>query len=270
MKLHNQSAISLSVHTFQRNASSIEKSLSKLSTGMQISKASDSASGLAISESMKAQIRGIAQAQRNMQDGLSVLEASNEGLNNVNGLLQRIRELSVMSANGTLTGIDRQAGTEEMKHLLGAINDTAEKLEFNTKKILGENAPLHLMVGANPGQKITIDMVDTSTAALGLESLSLDSASEAERAIGLVDAAIKQVTGNLTKVGSHMESLEHHLLNATLFEGNLSMSLSQIKDTDMAEEMMTFLSSDIRQKGDLLLVSQVNKNIESIMGLFRK
>src|SRR5690606_9978801 len=131
------------------------------------------ASGLAVSETMRAQIRGLSQAQRNMQDGLSVLQAADEGLNHVNGLLQRARELSVMSANDTLTSEDRAAAQMEFDELMQGINDTAEKLEFNTKKILRENAPLILMVGANPGQQLKINLVDTSTTALGLDGSTL-------------------------------------------------------------------------------------------------
>ncbi|MFS0688528.1 flagellin [Sporosarcina sp. 179-K 8C2 HS] len=270
MRVLSSEHIAVSANRSIRNAGQIEKSLVKLGSGVKIAKGSDNASGLSISETMRAQIRGIARAQSNMQDGLSVLEASNEGLNNVNGLLQRARELAVMSANDTLTVNDRAASQVELDHLLGAVDDTATKLEFNTKKILGENGSLTLQVGANSGQQMQITLVDVSSKALGLEGASLELRDLADALITKIDEAIKTVSGHLTRIGSNMEAVEHHLTNALVFENNLTKSLSLLEDTDMAKEMMNFVSLDIRQQGDHLLVKQVNQNIHSVMSLFSK
>ncbi|MFC5604099.1 flagellin [Sporosarcina koreensis] len=270
MRVLSGEHIAVSANRSMRNAGQIEKSLLKLGTGTKIAKGSDNASGLSISETMRAQIRGISRAQSNMQDGLSVLEASNEGLNNVNGLLQRARELAVMSANDTLTVNDRAASQVELDHLLGAVDDTATKLEFNTKKILGQNGSLTLQVGANPGQQMQITLVDVSSKALGLEGASLELRDLADKLITKIDEAIKTVSGHLTRIGSNMEAVEHHLTNALTFENNLTKSLSLLEDTDMAKEMMNFVSLDIRQQGDHLLVKQVNQNIHSVMSLFSK
>lgn len=275
MRVLSQEHISFSTNRYQRNASQIEKSLQKLGSGLKIAKGSDNASGLSISETMRAQIRGISRAQSNMLDGLSVLESANEGLNNVNGLLQRARELAVSSATDTMTMNDRLASQEELNNILAAIDDTAEKLEFNTKKILGEDSSLKLQVGAHAGQQMTINLFDVSATALGLRDRDGNSASlvlrdQAEALITKVDDAIKKVSGYLTNIGSDMESVEHHLANASVFETNLTKSLSLLEDTDMAEEMMNFISLDIRQKGDHLLVSQVNQNIQGVMSLFSK
>ncbi|MEZ7170395.1 flagellin [Sporosarcina sp. OR05] len=268
MRVMSQEHIAFSTNRSQRNASQIEKSLVKLGSGVKIAKGSDNASGLAISETMRAQIRGISRAQSNMQDGLSVLEASNEGLNNVNGLLQRARELAVMSSNDTLTVNDRAASQVELDHLLGAIDDTAEKLEFNTKKILGQDASLILQVGANPGQQMKINLVDVSTKKLGLENASLRMRDDANALITKIDDAIQTVSGHLTRVGADMESVEHHLTNALVFENNLSRSLTLLEDTDMAKEMMNFIQMDIRQQGDHLLVGHVNQSVQRVMSLF--
>lgn len=275
MRVLSQEHISFSTNRYQRNASQIEKSLHKLGSGLKIAKGSDNASGLSISETMRAQIRGISRAQSNMLDGLSVLESANEGLNNVNGLLQRARELAVSSATDTMTMNDRLASQEELNNILAAIDDTAEKLEFNTKKILGEDSSLKLQVGAHSGQQMTINLFDVSATALDLRDRDGNSASlvlrdQAEALITKVDDAIKKVSGYLTNIGSDMESVEHHLANASVFETNLTKSLSLLEDTDMAEEMMNFISLDIRQKGDHLLVSQVNQNIQGVMSLFSK
>ena len=266
----SQEQISFSTNRSQRNASQIEKSLVKLGSGTKIAKGSDNASGLSISETMRAQIRGISRAQSNMQDGLSVLEASNEGLNNVNGLLQRARELAVMSSNDTLTVNDRQNSQVELKQLLEAVDDTAQKLEFNTKNILGQNAEMKLQVGANAGQHMTIQLVDVSSKTLGLEGASLEMRADAEQLITTIDKAIQSVSSHLTRVGSNMEAIEHHLTNALVFENNLSTSLSLLEDTDMAKEMMNFVNMDIRQQGDHLLVNNVNQNMQSVMNLFSR
>ncbi|MBB4823611.1 flagellin [Sporosarcina luteola] len=270
MRIHSQEQIAFTSNRTQRNATQIEKSLLKLGSGLKIAKGSDNASGLSISETMRAQIRGISRAQANMQDGLSVLEASNEGLNNVNGLLQRARELAVQSANGTLTESDRKAGQQELEQLLSAIDDTATKLEFNTKKILGENNKMNLQVGANPGQNMQIDLIDVSTSSLNIEGASLLTQTDAADLITTIDGAIKTISGHLTKVGSQMEAVEHHLANALVFENNLTKSLSLLEDTDMAKEMMNFLNLDIRQKGDHLLVNSVNQNVQNVLNLLSK
>ncbi|QPA30686.1 flagellin N-terminal helical domain-containing protein [Thermaerobacillus caldiproteolyticus] len=268
MKIQNQSMISFSIHRYQRNVTSLTKTLDKLSSGLRIYRASDDAAGLSISETLRAQIRGLAQSQRNMQDGLSVLKAAEEGLMNVNNLLQRIRELAVQNANDTLNASDRAASQKELEQLLQAIDDTAEKLEFNTQKILGENRPLILQVGANPGQTIAVDMVDTSTTSLGLNGATLLTRTDAEQLIAKVDNALKKVTNDLTNVGSDYEAIEHHLNNAMLKEGNLTASESLLRDTNIAREMMNYISENIRQQGDYLLISHVNRNVKDILELF--
>jgi flagellin len=268
MKIQNQSMIAFSTYRYQRNVTSLTKTLEKLSSGLRIYRASDDAAGLSISETLRAQIRGLAQSQRNMQDGLSALKAAEEGLMNVNNLLQRIRELAVQNANDTLDANDRAASQKELDQLLQAIDDTAEKLEFNTKKILGENIPLTLQVGANPGQTITVDMVDTSTISLGLNGATLLTRTDAEQLITKVNNALKKVTNDLTNVGADYEAIEHHLNNVMLKEANLTASESLLRDTNIAREMMNYISGKIRQQGDYLLISHMNRNVEETLKLF--
>ncbi|MDQ0227125.1 flagellin N-terminal helical domain-containing protein [Metabacillus niabensis] len=265
MKIQNQTAITFSINRYQRNETKIEKTLDKLASGLNIRRAGDNAAGLAVSETFRAQVRGLSQAQRNMQDGLSVLSAADEGLNNVNGLLQRARELAVMNATDTLTDEDRQASQMELEQIMEGINDTANKLEFNTMKILGENAPLVLMVGANPGQQITIDLMDTSTTALGLDAVNLLTRDASSELIGKLDEAIVQTTSNLTKIGSYYEAIEHHMENSFVKESNITSSVSLLTDTDMAKEMMNFVGLEVRQKSDQLFVSSINQNTADIL-----
>jgi flagellin len=268
MKIQNRSMIAFSTYRYQRNVTSLTKTLDKLSSGLKIYRAGDDAAGLSISETLRAQIRGLAQSQRNMQDGLSVLKSAEEGLMNVNHLLQRIRELAVQNANDTLDASDRAASQKELDQLLQAMDDTAEKLEFNTKKILGEHRPLMLQVGANPGQTIAVDMVDTSTTSLGLNGATLLTCEDAEQLITKVDNALKKVTQDLTNVGADYEAIEHHLNNVMLKETNLIASESMLRDTNIAREMMNYISGTIRQKGDYLLISHMNRNVEETLKLF--
>lgn len=256
------------MNRYQRNNAIVERTLNKLSSGMKIYRASEDAAGLSISEMLRAQIRGLEQSQRNMQDGLSVLKSAEEGLMNVNSLLHRIRELAVQSANDTLNTSDRIASQKELDQLLQAIDDTAEKLEFNTKKILGENRPLLLQVGGNPGQTIAVDLVDISTSRLGLNGVTLLTREDAEQLITKVDNALKKVTQDLTNVGADYEAIEHHLNNVMLKETNLIASESMLRDTNIAREMMNYISGTIRQKGDYLLISHMNRNVEETLKLF--
>ncbi len=269
MKIQNQEMVSFSVTRYRRNNSIMDKTIEKLASGLEIKNASDNPAGLALSETMRAQIRGLSQAQRNMQDGLSVLQAENEGLNHVNSLLQRARELTVMASNDTLTFADREAAQIEYEELLQGINDTAEKLEFNTKNILGENAPLVLMIGANPGQQLKINLVNIRTSELGLDGTSMILRSNADNLITVLDGAIIRVTSYLTKVGSEYEAVEHHLRNASLFEANITTSYSKLKDANLAEKVLDFVSLNIRRNADQLLVSHVNQETRNALELLK-
>lgn len=269
MRINSSENISIQSNRMQRNATAIEKTLEKLSSGSKVEKASQNASSTAISATMKAQIRGISQAQRNMQDGLSVLEASNGGLNDITQLLHRGREMAVAAANDTLTDKDREASSLELEQILQAIDDTAKNLEFNTKNILGDDAAMNLHVGANPGQAMQIGTINVSVERLGLDGVSIATSDAAGDLISSIDDALKVVTGHLTKVGSEMEAIEHHLANALVFEGNMTASFSALGDTNMAKEMTEFVQQDIRQKGDLLLIKQVNTNLQDTLSFLR-
>ncbi|MEK4027945.1 MULTISPECIES: flagellin [Bacillaceae] len=268
MKIYNSPVIASTANRLKQNETQMQKTMEKLSSGLAIKRASDNAGGLAVSETMRAQVRGTSQAQRNMQDGLSVLQAADGGLNHVNSLLQRVRELSVSSANDTLTTSDREANQLELEQLMESINDTAEKLQFNTQKILSKDTSLSLQIGAHAGQSLSINLVDTSTTALGLDGVSLESQLQAEQLLVKVDQAIEKVNTHLTKIGSEYEALEHHITNSFLLESNLTKSLSMIQDADIAKETLQFVSLNIRQNSDKLLISSVDTNTKDIIKLF--
>lgn len=269
MKISNLQINAFSKIRHERNNTEATKALEKLSTGIRINKAADDASGSALTETMKAQIRGLSQAQRNMQDGYSVLEVTDEGLQHVTKLLQRARELSIQSGNDTLSSSDREAVQIELDQIKISINDTAEMLEFNTKKILGENAPLVLMVGANPGQLLTIDLVDVSTDTLNITSINYFTRENSMEALKHLDNALTKVHSDLTKIGSYYETLQHQMLNASNYENNLTEAFSKINDSNIVTEMTDFISINIRQNGDQMLLSQVHKSAQDIIYLIR-
>jgi len=268
LKIQNQAGIAFSTNRYQKNESAITRTLEKLSGGDKLTRAADNASGLSISETMRGQIRGLSRAQLNMQDGLSVLESTDAGLQHVSSVLQRMRELAVQTSTDTVTDEDRNAAQKELDQLLQSIDDTADKMEFNTQNILGDVRPLYIHVGANSGQTLRIDTVNVSTASLGIEIAKLSTREEAENLISKVDNALSIVSKHLANTGSDYESLTHHKENVSNIEISLQKSESLIRDPEMALEMMEFVKQGIRQKGDELLIKHTNENVSDVLRLF--
>ncbi|MEK4093714.1 flagellin [Viridibacillus sp. FSL R5-0477] len=269
LRIQNKAWTTFANNRVQKNQSAITKTLEKLSGGDKIVRASLNASGLSISETMRSQIKGLSRAQQNMQDGLSVLEVTDSGLQSVNVALHRGRELAVQAANDTLTDDDRNAAQKELDQLMESINDTADNLEFNTKRILGEIRPLFIQVGSNADQKLAIDTVDVSTKALGLENANLQTRENADDLISKIDKAIEHISKDLANVGSDYNALTSHHENIGRAEESLQKSESLIRDPDMALEMMDLVKQNIVQKGDELLIQNTNRNVQSILGLFK-
>lgn len=269
LKLQNQAWIAFSTNRYQKNDTAITRTLEKLSGGDKLTRAANNASGLSISETLRGQIRGLARAQQNMQDGISVLESTDAGLQHVSSALQRIRELAVQTSTDTVTDDDRAAAQKELDQLLNSIDDTSEKMEFNTQNILGDVRPLYIHVGANAGQTLRIDTVNISTASLGIEIAKLSTRDEAEDLIAKVDNALSTISNHLANTGSDYEALSHHKENVSNMELSLQKTESLIRDPDMAFEMMEFVKQGIRQKGDELLIKQTNQGVSDILSLFK-
>ena len=268
LKIQNQAVITFSTNRYQKNDNAITRTLEKLSGGDKLTRAADNASGLSISETMRGQIRGLSRAQLNMQDGLSVLESTDAGLQHVSSVLQRMRELAVQTSTETVTDEDRDAAQKELDQLLQSIDDTADNMEFNTQNILGDVRPLYIHVGANAGQTLRIDTVNVSTTSLGIEIAKLSTREEAEDLISKVDKALSIVSKHLANTGSNYESLSHHKENVSNIQISLQKTESLIRDPDMALEMMEFVKQGIRQKGDELLIKHTNENVSDVLRLF--
>jgi len=250
----------------------LSKSMERLSSGLRINKAADDAAGLAISEKLRAQVRGIDQAVRNAQDGISLIQTSEGALNESHSILQRIRELAVQGANDTLTSSDRSNIQQEIDSLLAEVDRIATSTEFNTKKLLDGSAAttaMNFQVGANTGQSIAVTIATATTAALTINSISVGSHTLASQAIASVDNALNQISTIRAKLGAIQNRLEHTIANLGVASENLSTSESRIRDTDMAMEMVNFTKSQILQQAGTAMLAQANMAPQTVLQLLR-
>lgn len=262
------------------NYNMMNKSLERLSSGLRINRAADDAAGLAISEKMRAQIRGLEMAEKNALDGISLLQTAEGALNETHAILHRIRELAVQAANDTYTLQERQAMQEEMNQLLDELDSISGRTEFNTQKLLDgsfQNKKIH--IGANSGQHITISIGTMGVQALGLENLRADATgdtggiltqSEANDAIGIVDAAINKVSSERARIGATQNRLEHTINNLSVTRENLIAAESRIRDADIAKEMMNFVRYQILTQVGQVLLAQANQIPQGVLQLLRQ
>lgn len=268
LRIQDRSWMTYSTNRVTRHQSSMAKTFEKLSGGDKIIRAAHNASGLSISESMRAQIHGLSRAQQNIQDGLSVLEVTDSGLQSVDKILHRTRELAVQAANDTLTDEDRETVQLEIDALMEEIDTTSENMEFNTQKILGEVRPLYIQVGSNSGQNLAIDTVDVSTEKLGLENASVQTQEDANALLNKIDKAVEYVAENLAVKGAEYNALSAKHENAARIQESIQKSESIIRDPDMAREMMDLVKQQIVRKGDELLIQNTNRNVNAVLDLF--
>ncbi|WP_425446278.1 flagellin, partial [Dethiothermospora halolimnae] len=248
------------------------KSLEKLSSGQRINRAGDDAAGLAISEKMRGQIRGLNQASRNAQDSISLIQTAEGAMNETHAILQRMRELAVQASNDTNVTADRTAIADEVKQLESEINRISSQTEFNTQKLLnGSFASKKFQIGANNGQQIdlTIDAMDAS--ALGVKSVNgdLGNASDATAAISTINTAITTVSTERSKLGAYQNRLEHTIKNLDTSSENLQAAESRIRDVDMAKEMMEYSKNNILKQAAQSMLAQANQAPQGVLQLLR-
>jgi flagellin len=264
------------------------KSLEKLSSGYRINRAGDDAAGLAISEKMRGQIRGLQMASRNAQDAISLVQTAEGALAESHSILQRMRELAVQSANSTLVSTsgasDRDKLQAEMDQLASELTRIANTTEFNTRKLLdgtlsGSSNALKFHVGANAGQSILLNIgkmtatglsvATTGTALNGasVKAISISSATAADSAITTIDNAIKKVSEERAKLGAVQNRLEHTIANLDTSAENLQASESRIRDVDMAKEMMEFTKLNILTQAGTAMLAQANQKPQSVLQL---
>ncbi len=235
------------------------KAMEKLSSGYRINRAADDAAGLAISEKMRAQIGGLAQAQRNAQDGISLVQTAEGALTEVHSMLGRIRDLRVQYDAGTLNTEDKAAITAEITALTTEITAIGTDTKFNGNALLTGTAST-FQVGANAGETIATTAFTLSTAVSGISSSST---------LGEIDTAITNVSTGRANFGAVQNRLEHRLNNLASYQENLVASESRIRDVDMASEMVNFTKLNILQQAGTSMLAQANQAPQSVLSLLR-
>ncbi|ASS90129.1 flagellin [Aeribacillus pallidus] len=231
---HNISALN-TYRQLSFNNTQTAKNLEKLSSGYRINRAGDDAAGLAISEKMRGQIRGLEMASKNAQDGISLIQTAEGALTETHAILQRLRELAVQAANDTNVEADRKAIKDEIDQLVEEIDRIAETTEFNTQKLLnGDFSGKYLQIGANKDQTITVSINNMNANTLGVGSLEVDDVTKANNSISAIDAAISKVSSERSKLGAIQNRLEHTINNLGASAENLTAAESRIRDVDYA------------------------------------
>ena len=264
----------------QLNATSTaaSKAMEKLSSGYRINRAADDAAGLAISEKMRGQIGGLAQAQRNAQDAISLVQTAEGALTEVHSMLQRIRDLGVQYRNGTISAQDKIAIEAEVAQLATEIDEIATKTEFNGTALFGPAASFTFQVGANDGESITTTAFTPSAtgASGGLSEIIAASASAGASALmasgtllAVVDKAIENVSTARANFGAVQNRLEHRLNNLATYQENLTAAESRIRDVDMAAEMTNFTKLNILQQAGTSMLAQANQAPQTVLSLLK-
>ncbi|SHM38272.1 flagellin [Caldanaerovirga acetigignens] len=270
---HNISALN-AYRQLTINNTSLQKSLEKLSSGLRINRAGDDAAGLAISEKMRAQIRGLNQASRNAQDGISLIQTAEGALTETHAILQRMRELVVQAGNlGTYETEDLQAIQDEIDALIEEIDGIAQRTEFNGKVLLSgsfESSALVFQIGANENQQLELSISAMDADGLSVSSIDVtgfSSSTDINSALSTIDAAINKVSSQRSALGAVQNRLEHTINNLENAAENLTAAESRIRDVDMAKEMMEFTKLNILSQAATAMLAQANMVPQSVLKL---
>jgi flagellin len=255
------------------SADKMAKSMERLSSGYRINRASDDAAGLAISEKMRGQIGGLAQAQRNAQDGVSLVQTGEGALTEVHSMLQRVRELRVQYGNDTLNATDKTAIRAEVAQLATEIGTIKANTKFNGTQLLNGAGTVNLQVGANDNESIAITTSDlvggTGMAEVVASATTASDAGFTALTLDDIDTAIQEVSTKRSDFGAVQNRLEHRLANLGSYQENLIAAESRIRDVDMAEEMVKFTKSQILQQAGTSMLAQANQAPQSVLSLLR-
>jgi flagellin len=258
----------------------LNTNMEKLSSGLRINKAGDDASGLAVSEKMRSQIRGLNQAEKNIQNGVSFIQTTEGYLQETQDILHRIRELSVQSANGIYTASDRAQIQVEVSQLVDEVNRVAQHAEFNTMNMLtggfardsADAQKMQIHVGANVDQNVQIFIGTMTAKGLGIQgqqddSISIASPDQANQAIALVDNALNLVSKQRADLGAYQNRFEMAAKGVAIASENLTASESRIRDVDMASEMVDYTKNQILTQASTAMLAQANVRSNNVMQL---
>lgn len=277
---HNIAALNTYRQLGTANAGQM-KSMEKLSSGLRINRAGDDAAGLAISEKMRGQIRGLDMASKNAQDGISLIQTAEGGLNEVHSILQRMRELAVQSSNDTNVQADRDALQNEFDELGKEVQRIKEKSTFNTQELfegasgstVNSSGALQLQVGANENDIIELDLtktgIDLNDIVTSAQSASVGSQASAAAAITTINDLIEDVSSGRSYLGAMQNRLEHTIANLDNASENLTAAESRIRDVDMAKEMMEQTKNSILSQASQAMLAQANQQPQGVLQLLR-
>ncbi len=282
---HNLSAM-FAQRTLGVTNGGIHNDVSKLSSGMRINKAGDDASGLAVSEKMRSQIRGLNQASQNAANGISFIQATEGYLQETTDILQRIRELSVQASNGIYSSEDRMQIQVEVSQLVAEVDRIASSAQFNGMNMLtgrfaretGENTITGSMwfhIGANMDQRVRVFIGTMTASALGVRSvgdgtiMTLENADSANRSIGVIDEALKVVNKQRADLGAYQNRLTLSIVGLDVGAENLQAAESRIRDTDMAKAMVEYTKNQILSQSGTAMLAQANTNSQQVLSLLR-
>jgi flagellin len=272
----------------QTNATNLstQKNIEKLSSGQRINRAGDDASGLAVSEKMRGQIRGLNRAAKNIQDGISFIQTTEGYLQETTDIIQRIRELAVQSSNGIYTDEDRMQIQVEVSALIAEVDRIASHAQFNGMNMLtgrfaketGENsvtASMWLHIGANMDQRTQVFIGTMTASALGVrelgteEIMTIATPEDANRAIGTLDEALKKINKQRADLGAYQNRLEYAVKGLDVAAENTQASESRIRDTDMASQMVQFTKNQILTQAGTAMLAQANSQSQTVLSLLQ-
>ena len=268
---HNMQAVNAN-RMLGQNVKAVAKNTEKLSSGYKVNRAADDAAGLSISEKMRNQIRGLNQAVSNSEDGQYLIQTAEGNMNEIHSILQRMGELANKAANDVNATEDRTSIKDEMTQLHSEINSIASKAAFNGTKLLDGNfSEKYLQVGANAKEnmKISIAKLDAAGMGLTLANTSVSTHSKASAAMSNITKAIKCVSASRSKLGAIQNRLDYTINNLNNYSENLTASESNIRDTDMATEMVAYSKNNILQQAAQSMLAQANQSTQGVMSLLQ-
>ena len=265
---------------------SLQKDMEKLSSGERINRAGDDASGLAVSEKMRSQIRGLNQASKNASNGISFIQTTEGYLQETTDIVQRIRELAVQSSNGIYSDEDRMQIQVEVSQLVAEVDRIASQAQFNGMNMLtgrfaqatGENVPtasMWLHIGANMDQRMSVYIGTMTAQALGMrnvgteEVMSIATPDEANRAIGTLDEALKKINKQRADLGGYQNRLDYAVKGLDIAAENTQASESRIRDTNMASQMVEFTKNQVLTQAGTAMLAQANSQSQSVLSLLQ-
>ena len=268
---HNIPAI-FSLRLLSRTQDDINSSIEKLSSGLRINRSSDDAAGLAISEKMRTQVRGLTQALKNAQDGISLIQTAEAGMQETHTILQRMRDLAVQSANDTYTSGDRSKIQVEVAQLIQEITRISSATQFNMMPLLNGDwaagrGSLVLHVGANTNETLRINITTMNSRGLGILDINISTRAGSNSSLSVLDDAIGIVSTYRSNLGAYQNRLEHTINATGIAMENMQAAESRIRDADMAEEMMNFTRNQILSQAGTAMLAQANLLPQSVLPL---